>query len=376
MTEALAKKDTFQPLAPIGSAGNLKSMLERNQESLLALLPKHVTPERLIKTMLVAANRNPDILKCTQSSVIETIQRAGELGLDLSGTLGEAYGVPFNNKIKVDGQEKFVMQLTLIPGYRGLAKLARQSGMVARLESEAVCENDHFIYRKGSQFLLEFEPNLTGERGKLRGFYAYAKLSDGSEQAEYMPVAEVEKIRQRAKSKDSPAWRENFSEMGRKTVFRRLAKWLPLSSEKWQAAMAQDDADYEEEPVIDVAPRKRGAQGLVDRLVHKVEPQEPAGEPEPAADAPVIEVGGTSEPIPHKSPVPKEAWDEVRAMRDGRKRVASAEEWARVMEVGKAQGWSEDAVEKEIERELGSIDSFHTGMTDKILAIFASFGAK
>jgi recombination protein RecT len=64
------------------------------------MLPKHITPERLFKTLLVAANRNPDILKCTQASVLETINRAAELGLDLSGTLGEAYPVPFNNKVK------------------------------------------------------------------------------------------------------------------------------------------------------------------------------------------------------------------------------------------------------------------------------------
>lgn len=253
----------YNPFAPIATASSLKGLLERNRQSIASILPRHVTVERLIKTMLVATNRNPALLKCTQGSIIETIQRAAELGLDLSGTLGEAYPVPFRNKIKVpqaDGstREVFVDQCQFIPGYRGLAKLARQSGEVAHLEAEAVFSGDHFVYQKGSDFRLEFRPLLAGDRGALQGFYAYVKLKDGGQQAEYMTVAEVERIRQRSKAANGPAWTNDFAEMGRKTVFKRLAKWLNLSSEKFTDAVTQDnevefgDTSFSDSAVIDL----------------------------------------------------------------------------------------------------------------------------
>lgn len=288
----------FEALAPVASPANLKSLLERSSAVLHAVLPRHVTPERLWRTLLVAANRNPDILKCTQASVIECITRAGELGLDLSGTMGEAYAVPFNNKVTrtlANGakEDVWVMQLQMIPGYRGLAKLARQSGEVARIEAEEVRKNDRFVYRKGSDFRVEFEPCLTGDRGEVVGFYAYARLADGSEQADYMTVADVEKVRQKAKSKNSPAWQDWFSEMGRKTVFRRLSKWLPLSSEKFQTAIQQDNLDVNVEsliPTIDTTPTAR-TEALVDRL-------EASGGNGDAAAPAAVEAAGSADPQP------------------------------------------------------------------------------
>lgn len=274
----------YNPYEQVGSAKSLKGMLEQYAPSLANLLPKHVTPERLMKTMLTAANRNPDILRCTQASVIEAVSRAGELGLDMSGTLGEAYPVPFRNKIKIDGQDRFVHQLTMIIGYRGLAKLARQSGEIDHMEAEPVYENDHFVYQKGSDFKLLFTPTLKGDRGNLQGFYCYVRLKDGGEQADYMTVEEVERVRQMANSKNSPAWNNHFSEMGRKTVFRRAAKWLPLSAEKYQTAIEIDNADYTVEDVTEMVPMANGdkTQALADRLTSQA--SLPAGEPEPEVE--------------------------------------------------------------------------------------------
>lgn len=231
----------YRAQAPVGKIATMKQLLEANASNLAQVLPRHVTPERLVKTMLVAANRNPKILACTQASVIETINRAGELGLDLSGTLGEAYPVPFKNR------------LTLIIGYRGLAKLARQSGTVKRIEAEPVYERDVFRYSKGSNPVLEYVPHLKGERGKLVGFYALAEFPDGFWQADYMSVEEVEHTRQKAQSSDSPAWTDpqSYIEMGRKTVFRRLAKYLPLEGEKWEQALQVDNEDTEERAAQD-----------------------------------------------------------------------------------------------------------------------------
>lgn len=247
----------YEPNAPVG--GGLKALMQTQAKSIQAMLPKHITPERLFKTMLVAANRNPTLLECTQASILETINRAAELGLDLSGTLGEAYPVPYRNK--------GVMQCQLIIGYRGLEKLAWQSGEVASIDAEVVCERDHFVFSKGIKPQLEWRPAMDGDRGKPIGAYAMV-LIKGSEVPlmRFMPTSDIEKIRAKATSGNSPAWKEHWSEMARKTALRRVMKDAPLSTEKFVAAMEHEDRDFTEIDVLAVEPIERGNAGLRNRL--------------------------------------------------------------------------------------------------------------
>ena len=291
-TQVATRVERYSPLASVGSAGSLKALLEKMKGALASAMPKHVTPDRLIKTMLVAVNRNPDLLQCTQASVVETISRAAELGLDLSGTLGEAYPVPFNNRIKANGQEVWVKQCILIIGYRGLAKLARQSGEIQQIDADIVCVNDEFEFQKGTDFKLRFVPRLKGDRGEVVGAYAVVKFKDGGMQADFMPAEDIDKVRRRSKSgaaKDgSPmgAWKTDWPEMAKKTVFRRLAKWLPLSVEKAGAfieAVEQDSNDFDLSEVtaastMDHAPTK-GVDAVAAKLAGKA--PDPSSEPAP-----------------------------------------------------------------------------------------------
>lgn len=234
----------FRPLDPVGTPNALKSLMESQKNGLGQMLPKHITPERLFKTMLVAANRNPDILKCTQSSILETINRAAELGLDLSGTLGEAYPVPFNNKVKDNGTERWVMQCQLIIGYRGMEKLAWQSGEVESIDAEVVYLNDTFKFKKGTEVLVEWEPCLRGDRGEAIGAYACVKMKSGGKLARFLTTADIEKIRNSSKSANSPAWRNWWDEMARKCALKRTLKDAPLSTEKFTRAMEADADDH------------------------------------------------------------------------------------------------------------------------------------
>ena len=275
----------FDPYAPVGNANNLKGLLEKMKSSIALMMPKHITPERLFKTFLVAANRNPVIFQCTQLSVMETVNRAAELGLDLSGTLGEAYPVPFKNKIKIpDGRggtrEEWVMQLQLIIGYRGLEKLAWQSGEVGMIDAEVVYERDSFIFRKGFDPKLEWEPYRGGDdRGQVVGAYALFITKLGGRMARFMPKSDIEKIRNGAKSADSPAWRNHWDEMARKTALRRVLKDAPLSTEKFVRAMEIDDEDHDLTNVLEAeTTRPAGSAGLLKKL----KGGEPEEVPEPS----------------------------------------------------------------------------------------------
>lgn len=263
---ALARQ--YKPTEPIRSPKALQSLLSVTRGSIAQALPRHVTPERLIKTMLVAANRNPDILECTQASILETVNRAAELGLDLSGTLGEAYPVPFNNKMKgPDGREFWIKQLQLIIGYRGLEKLAWQSGEVESIDAEVVCQHDQFVFRKGTEVQVEWSPKIDGDRGAVLGAYACVKLKSGGKLARFLPKADIEKIRASSKSKDSPAWRNWWDEMARKCALKRTLKDAPLSTEKFVKAMEHDEADY---ALADVLEAQTQHGNRTQRLLNKV----------------------------------------------------------------------------------------------------------
>ncbi|HWG41434.1 MAG TPA: recombinase RecT, partial [Gemmataceae bacterium] len=205
-----------------------------------------------------------DILKCTQASVLETINRAAELGLDLSGTLGEAYPVPFNNKVKWRDEngrecEKYLMQLQLIIGYRGMEKLAWQSGEIESIDSEVVYTNDQFSFRKGTEVHVIWSPCLTGDRGEVVGAYSCVTMKSGGKLARFLSKSDIEKIRASAMSKNSPAWRNWWDEMARKCALKRTLKDAPLSTEKFVKAM---EVDAEDHALVDVlAAETRPARG-------------------------------------------------------------------------------------------------------------------
>ena len=221
----------------------LRDMLEKAKPSLATVLPHHLTPERMVKLALVAASKNPTLLQCDTKSVVQSVMAAAQLGLDCSGTLGSAYLVPYRNK-----GGGYTCQL--IPGYRGLIDLARRSGQIASIEAHVVHENDEFEVAFGLTPILTHKPTLKGDPGPVLLAYAVAQLRDGSKQVEVMTKGQLDGIRSRSKASSGP-WQTDEEEMQRKTVVRRLCKYLPLSVELQQALVTEEAAESGN-PVIDV----------------------------------------------------------------------------------------------------------------------------
>lgn len=301
--QAIAKKVISDKGTLEGLMGNLSF-----KESLQAVLPKHLTPERVVKMALVAASRQPLLFKCTTESFLQSIMKSAELGLDCSGTLGRAYLVPyFNSKIGA-------YEAQFIPGYQGLIELARRSGNIVRIESRVVYENDRFTVEYGLDQKLIHTPLIDGERGKMRCVYAVAELTDGSRQIEVMTIDEVNSIRDRSKAKDSGPWKTDYPEMARKTVIRRLAKYLPLSTEM-QKAFEADDALFNGHAadISNMAARTREtAENLRERLAPQDEPTE--AEPIDVDVTDFVEVENEDEvEIEQTDEPPKPATDSAKA---------------------------------------------------------------
>jgi recombination protein RecT len=215
---------------------NLNSLLMQSKEQIARALPRHLTPERLIRMAVTAFQRTPGLQKCSPISIVGCVIQAGELGLDLSGPLGQAYMVPYFNKHTRQQEAQFQI------GYRGLVKLAFNSGKVSHFNAHEVCERDQFFFEYGTNQRLSHRPALT-DRGDVIGYYSVLKMKDGSADFEFMSVEDINKHRDRysksADRQDSP-WQTAFDEMAKKTVIRRLAKRAPVSAEM-QAAAALDE---------------------------------------------------------------------------------------------------------------------------------------
>lgn len=215
-------------------------LLKTKQAEIAKMLPKHLNAERLMKVAQIAATTTPALAKCDVASLVGAIGQCAQMGLEPNTVLGHAYLVPFNTKRKdANGVERWVNSVQVIIGYKGLIDLARRSGQIVSISAHEVCENDKFELVYGLDEKLSHTPAL-GDRGQIIGFYSVAKLKDGGHCFEFMSMRQVLEIMTATQSKGKYGpWKDNFVEMGRKTVIRRLSKYLPLSIE-FQTAVALD----------------------------------------------------------------------------------------------------------------------------------------
>ena len=203
-------------------------MLEKNKASIAAALPKHVSADRLSRVALSELRTNPMLLNCQPASLMNAVVKASQLGLEVGGALGHAYLVPYKT------------EATLIIGYRGLIALARRSGEIQSITAHVVHANDVFELEFGLNEKLRHVPSLD-DPGAVTHAYAIAKLMGGGVQYDVMTRAEIEAIRKRSRAGNSGPWVSDYEEMARKTVVRRLCKYLPISIELADALAMDDD---------------------------------------------------------------------------------------------------------------------------------------
>lgn len=285
---------------------SFKEYLELRKQALQGVLPRHLTPERVVKVALVAYNKTPKLRECTMESLFLAIMQAAELGLEPGGALGHAYLVPYKD------------QCQLIPGYRGLIELARRSGEIESIEAHVVHERDKFTLRFGLNAALDHEPHLEGDPGEMRFVYAVAKLKGGATQFEVMTKDQVDKIKSRSRASNNGPWVTDYEEMARKTVVRRLIKYLPLSTERAEPLAKALELE-DEGPVIDVAadvPALPPAQTRTAAVLDRVKGQ--TAQAAPATPEPAAQVTGTGEPPKDVKPPTTEQAPEVHASPNGK----------------------------------------------------------
>ena len=187
---------------------------------------------------------SPKLQECSKESIIKSIWNLASTGLTLNPMQSLAYLTPrWNSATRCN-------ECLLMPSYRGLQKLAQEGGHVRTVQAYLVNEGDEFEYSLGLNPDIKHKPK---GGNKITHAYAFAKLQTGEVQFEVMTIEELYAIRDKSdgykafadgKAK-SAIWADHEGEMCRKTVLKRLLKYLPkIDTPYLQTAMQLDNVEY------------------------------------------------------------------------------------------------------------------------------------
>jgi recombination protein RecT len=178
------------------------------------------------------ANKNPRSVQLAMINVAST-------GLTLNPAHGYAYLVPRDGAIVLD------------ISYKGLIKIATDTGAILWARAECVHENDHFDYR-GPAAAPEIRTDPFRDRGEIIGAYCIAKTAHGDILCEVMDRAALEQVRSASTAyakggtgKKGP-WENYFAEMCKKAVIKRARKTWPYTDPTGKMALAVDLANKAE----------------------------------------------------------------------------------------------------------------------------------
>lgn len=188
-----------------------QSTVNYDKESIFAM-------QALMKTdyAMSVANKNPQSVHLAMINVAST-------GLTLNPANGYAYLVPRDGAIVLD------------ISYKGLIKIATDSGAISWARADVVYEQDAFVYHGPAAIPDHQADPFKCDRGAIVGCYCIAKTKDGDILTEVMPLSELEKIRDKSMAyvkKQSGPWVEWFEQMAKKAVIKRASKTWPYTNDK------------------------------------------------------------------------------------------------------------------------------------------------
>lgn len=219
------------------------------------------------------------IIECQPESVIGALLNCAQMGLR-PGPFDEAWIIPRARKAEFHAN------------YKALRRLALEHPEVHRITAQLVRTEDDFDVLEGTENYLRFKPKLlpNKDRGKVRIFFALAKMANGEHQFVWWHTNDMATFRNQfgSKSKSSP-WYDasgyGYNRMGLKTVLLRLLDELPRSP-KVSELIAADGTVR-----TDLNPAKRGYE-VGEREDTDVDPEpvdlddlsEPETDPAPAGN--------------------------------------------------------------------------------------------
>ena len=213
--------------------GELSKFLNANGKgAIAAALPKHLTPERMLRLVLTAFSTTPKLRECTAQSILASVVLASQIGLEI-GVGGQGYLIPYKGVC------------TFVPGWKGLVGLLNNTGR-ATAWTGAVFEGDQWEFQLGSQPRCVHIPGENyGDPEKLIWVYACGQVN-GSQMPviEAWPMSRVIKHRNKFNKVGNAHYSFGNMEMyARKVVLLQVLKYMPQSVELTNALTAADASE-------------------------------------------------------------------------------------------------------------------------------------
>lgn len=214
---------------------NIKNALVVKLDSIEDALPKDFNKTRFAQNCIAVLNDNAEALsKFSQQEIIAGLIKGASLGLEFINK--ECYLIPYGSKLNYQ------------TSYTGEMKLAKKysSRPIKEIYAKLIREGDVFeeMIINGEQ-TFNFKP-LPLNDGAIIGAFAAVIYRDGGMNFEVMGLKELENTRKHSKASNSPAWKDFTGEMYRKTVIRRLCKYIDLEFENpTQRTTFDEEVDVE-----------------------------------------------------------------------------------------------------------------------------------
>lgn len=227
----------------MGIAGYLaQEAVKANVESVVG----QKDAQRFISSVVSAVQTNPELAKCTNSSILSAALLGQSLNLPQSPQLGMFYFVPYKNK---NGTVEAQFQLS----YKGLLNLAQRSGQYKKIHVTDIREGELKSYNPiEDEYVFEPEMDIAKRLAlPIIGYYAYYELLNGYKEKLYWSREKMEAHAKRYSASyrngwSSSIWTTDFDKMAYKTMLRQLISKAPMSVEM-QRAYTGDQAVIRED---------------------------------------------------------------------------------------------------------------------------------
>ena len=188
------------------------------------------TPQ-FLSSLVTLINADVSLQKAFREAPMTVVQaalKAATFDLPIEPSLGYAYIVAFNNSVKQpDGSFEKRMEATFILGYKGMEQLCLRTGAYSRIpDAVDVRQGELISYDRltGDAEFAWIEDEDAREKLPIIGYAGYLRLKNGAEKTIYMTRKQIEAHEKKFRKGQymGKGWREDFDNMARKTVLRRL----------------------------------------------------------------------------------------------------------------------------------------------------------
>lgn len=212
----------------VSPAKNLSTFLDKYKGQIGNALPKHISPDRMVRLTMTAFSQNKALQNCDLQTIFGSVIVASQLGLEI-GVGGQGYLVPYGKTC------------TFVPGWQGLVDLVSRAGR-ATVWTGAVYVGDEFDWALGDAPFVKHRPGAGSDRYQdITHVYAIGRVN-GSQ----FPVIEVwrmDKVINHLNKFNKVGTRhyalanngQNMEMYARKVVLLQVLKYMPKSIEVQRA---------------------------------------------------------------------------------------------------------------------------------------------